>query len=81
MDKKRNSIKSVESMVHAFVVSERCVYSHVSVSEAVHNDSIAMLVVQTPVNFENEEDFRPRIFFPFCALDSRCTFAWVAGNQ
>ena len=29
-------------------------------------------------NFENEEDFRPRIFFPFCALDSDVHLANLA---
>ena len=71
-------IESVEKYGPYIVISEDVCIPHASVSEAVHSSGIAMLVVQTPVNFENEEEFRPRIFFPFCALDSDVHLANLA---
>lgn len=74
-------IESVEKYGPYIVISEDVCIPHASVSEAVHSSGIAMLVVQTPVNFENEEDFRPRIFFSFLCIGFRCTFGESGRNQ
>lgn len=51
-------------------ISEAVCIPHAGITPAVHGTGMSMLITQEPVDFGEECEFKPRLFFAFCTTDA-----------
>ena len=51
-------------------ISEEVCIPHAGISPAVHGSEMTMMITKKPVDFGEDSEFKPRLFFAFCSTDA-----------
>ncbi|MCI8564811.1 MAG: PTS sugar transporter subunit IIA [Lachnospiraceae bacterium] len=63
-------IDSVKKYGPYINISELVSIPHAGISPCVHGSGMAMMITREPVDFGEESEFKPRIFFAFCSTEA-----------